>query len=86
MNIRDAINRVIWKEKERISEYVLIIKDRISYTGISEIPFENIDKIDRNYIYLNDDTIIPMHRVLMIKRKTDCKVVWKRGDDKFSES
>lgn len=86
MNIRDAINRVIWKEKERITEYVLIIKDRISSTGVSEIPFENIDKVDRNYIYLNDNTTIPIHRVLMIRRKSDHKVVWKRGDDKFIES
>ena len=81
MRIKDAINMVMWKYKDKLDDYVIVIKDRFSESGIEEIPFSSIERIDNNYIYLlEEDIVIPLHRVLMIKRKSDNALVWKRGD------
>ncbi|MEM3351148.1 MAG: RNA repair domain-containing protein [Saccharolobus sp.] len=81
MRIKDAINMVMWKYKDKLDDYVIVIKDRFSDSGIKEISFSSIERIDNNYIYLlEEDIVIPLHRVLMIKRKSDNALVWKRGD------
>ncbi|AKA72894.1 DUF504 domain-containing protein [Saccharolobus solfataricus] len=81
MKIKDAINRVRWKYKEKIDDYVIVIKDKLTETGLKEIPFTDIYTVDNNYLYLKgEDTIIPLHRVLMIRRKSDDALIWKRGD------
>lgn len=74
MRIKEAINMVLWKYRDRKSEFNLIIRDRF-VTEVS-IPFENIREVDNNYIYLIDDTVIPLHRVLRIKRGN--VTIWSR--------
>lgn len=74
MRIKDAINKVLFNEKEK--DYaILIIRDRVK--GITEVPFSEIERCDNNYVYLKDgDTVIPIHRVIEIRENG--KVVWKR--------
>ncbi|MDT7862718.1 MAG: RNA repair domain-containing protein [Saccharolobus sp.] len=75
MRIKDAINMVLWKYKDNISEFKLIIYDR--YVSIAEIPFEQIERVDNYYIYLKDgETVIPIHRVIEIKRGE--YAIWRR--------
>ncbi|QGA53210.1 DUF504 domain-containing protein [Sulfolobus sp. E5-1-F] len=81
MKIKDAINMVRWKYEENLDDYVILIKDRLTETGLKEISFSEIYTIDNNYLYLkHEDIVIPLHRVLMIRRKSDNALIWKRGD------
>ncbi|AWR93984.1 DUF504 domain-containing protein [Acidianus brierleyi] len=74
MRIKEAINMVFWKYKD-LSQFKLVIYDRFTIT--SEIPFEEIERVDNNYIYLKDgETVIPIHRVLEIKKGNYS--IWKR--------
>lgn len=66
---------VLWKYKDNISEFKLIIYDR--YVSIAEIPFEQIERVDNYYIYLKDgETVIPIHRVIEIRRGEH--TIWRR--------
>ncbi|EWG06509.1 MAG: hypothetical protein ASUL_09194 [Candidatus Aramenus sulfurataquae] len=73
--IRDEINRVLWS-KGPIEDYTLVVWDR--FKGLIEIPFTSISRVDKNYVYLNDDTVIPIHRVREIRKKG--RPTWKRGE------
>ncbi|QXJ31262.1 DUF504 domain-containing protein [Saccharolobus shibatae] len=80
MRIKDAVNMIRWKYREKIDDYVVIIIDRLTENGLKEISFSEIDAVDNNYLYLKseENTVIPLHRVLMIKRKSDNALIWKR--------
>ncbi|WP_338604416.1 RNA repair domain-containing protein [Sulfolobus tengchongensis] len=82
MRIKDAINMIIWKYPDKLHDYVVIIKDRLADKGLKEIYFNEIERVDNYYLYLkgNEDIVIPLHRVLMIRRKSDNATIWKRGD------
>jgi len=74
LRIKDAINRVLWSEKEK-SKFVLVIRDRAK--GSSEMPFERIERADNTYIYLRDtEDVIPLHRVIEIRKEG--KLYWSR--------
>ncbi|WP_256445542.1 RNA repair domain-containing protein [Acidianus sp. HS-5] len=73
--IKDAINMVLWKYRDKISEFTLVISDRFLVNA--EIPFTGIERVDNYYIYLTDgETVIPIHRVLEIRRNG--KTIWRR--------
>ncbi len=80
MKIKDAINMIRWEYREKIDDYVIIIIDRLTENGLKEISFSELDAVDNNYLYLKseENTVIPLHRVLMIKRKSDNALIWKR--------
>ncbi|PVU77557.1 DUF504 domain-containing protein [Sulfolobus islandicus] len=80
MKIKDAVNMIRWEYREKIDDYVIIIIDRLTENGLKEIPFSELDAVDNNYLYLKseENTVIPLHRVLMIKRKSDNALIWKR--------
>ncbi|BCU71482.1 DUF504 domain-containing protein [Stygiolobus caldivivus] len=74
MRIKDAINRVLWSEKDK-SSFSLVIRDREK--GSSNIPFDVIERVDNTYIYLKDsEDVIPLHRVLEIRKGKD--LYWSR--------
>ncbi|MCY0884170.1 MAG: RNA repair domain-containing protein [Acidianus infernus] len=73
--IKDVINMVLWKYKDKVSEFTLVISDRFLVNA--EIPFDKIERVDNYYIYLTDgETVIPIHRVLEIRRNG--KTIWSR--------
>jgi uncharacterized protein (UPF0248 family) len=75
IRIKDAINRVLWYEKDK-DGFSIIIRDREK--GSDEISFKRILRVDNTYIYLDDDTVIPLHRVIEIRYKG--KLYWRRGE------
>jgi uncharacterized protein (UPF0248 family) len=80
MKIKDAVNMIRWEYREKIDDYVIIIIDRLTENGLKEISFSELDAVDNNYLYLKseENAVIPLHRVLMIKRKSDNALIWKR--------
>lgn len=79
MRIKEAINMILWKYKDNIKDYEIIILDRKSPDGISSISFESLKGVDNNYLYLNDEIVIPIHRIIMIRRKIDNSIIWSRS-------
>ena len=75
--VKEAVNYVLWARKGELQFFRLVVVDRLSSTGLAEIPFESIEGIDNNYVYLNDGTVIPNHRVVGIKKGES--YIWKRG-------
>ena len=74
MRIKDAINRILYSDRNK-DDIVLVIRDRIK--GSAVIPFSQIERVDKYYVYLkNGETVIPLHRVIEIRDKG--VVVWKR--------
>ena len=76
-NVRDAVNFVLWAKREELQFFRLVIVDRLSSTGLTEVPFEAIERVDSNYVYLKDGTVIPNHRVVGVKKGDS--YIWKRG-------
>ncbi|WP_048054429.1 DUF504 domain-containing protein [Sulfolobus acidocaldarius] len=74
MRIKDAINKVFWTESSSLDKFTLILRDRKK--GSIEVPFPDISSVDNNYIYLKDDTIIPLHRVIEIRKGNE--TWWRR--------
>ncbi|ABP95069.1 MULTISPECIES: DUF504 domain-containing protein [Metallosphaera] len=73
MTIKDELNRILWTRRD-LENYSVLIVDR--FKGLVEIPFPRIERVDNTYIYLDDDTVIPIHRVMEIRMKG--QVIWSR--------
>jgi uncharacterized protein (UPF0248 family) len=76
MRVKEAVNKILWtvKKKKELERYHLVITDRISPLGYSEIPFTCIARIDNNYVYItcnNEITIVPIHRVIRIVKDSE---------------
>ncbi|MEM1541516.1 MAG: RNA repair domain-containing protein [Ignisphaera sp.] len=81
MKIKEAINRIIWKHRDSLEEFLIVIIDRMTTTGYRYIPFSCIKNADNNYIYVSNEVnefiAIPIHRVIRIEKKNG-EIVWKR--------
>lgn len=80
MRIKDVVNKILWRNKDELGEFLLVVIDRQSRSGFKYIGFENIKRVDNNYIYVGIDgeTIIPLHRVVRIERRNG-EIVWQRA-------
>ncbi len=76
--IRDALSWLLWAKRDELFLYKIVIVDRLSPNGIVEIPADFVERADRNYVYMKDGTVIPVHRVLGIKKGDS--YVWKRRE------
>ena len=83
MRIREAINMVLWKYRDNLEDYLLIVEDRLSGWGYRAIPFTEILRVDRAYVYIGSSeelcTQIPIHRVIRIEKRGG-EIVWARGE------
>ncbi len=65
--IKEAVKRILWDEKR--GEYTIIITDRLSDQGYREIRGDSIEKITVfDQVVLKDGTVIPLHRILIVKK------------------
>ncbi len=76
MDIRSAINYVLWTKRDKLNEYKVVIVDRLCGSGYREIPMDMIERVDKHYIYLKSGNVIPIHRVVKIVSSSE--VVWCR--------
>jgi Uncharacterized protein conserved in archaea len=74
--IKEALSWLFWAKRSELSNYTVVILDRLSPTGTAEISANEIESFDANYIYLKDGTVIPLHRVVGLKKGDS--YVWKR--------
>lgn len=76
--IKDVLNKIIWDAREHPEEYVIGYLDRVE-NKIIELKFIDITRIEEGFLILErggEETMIPLHRIRMVKRKDD--IVWQR--------
>ena len=73
--IAGILNKIKWS-KEDLRRFTIVVVDRVSPTGLKEIPLSNNVAIKKDRLIINERVIIPIHRVVAIKR--DGEVVWSR--------
>ncbi len=73
--IAGMLNKIKWS-KEDLRRFTIVVVDRVSPTGLKEIPLSNNVAIKKDRLIINEKVIIPIHRVVAVKR--DGEVVWSR--------
>ncbi|MCD6340652.1 MAG: DUF504 domain-containing protein [Desulfurococcales archaeon] len=73
--IAGILNKIKWS-KEDLRRYAIVVVDRVSPTGLKEIPLSNNVAIKKDRLIINEKVVIPIHRVVAVKR--DGEVVWSR--------
>ncbi|BCS93120.1 DUF504 domain-containing protein [Metallosphaera javensis (ex Sakai et al. 2022)] len=79
VTIKEELNRILWTRHD-LENFSVIIADR--FKGVDEISFSRIKGIDNTYMYLDDETVIPLHRVMEIRMKGN--TIWSRATRKRS--
>jgi hypothetical protein len=79
-DVREILNKFKWHSKYSFSKVSIVYIDRPK--GFSELKAEKIDKIGHKFIYLNDGTVIPLHRIVEIKYEGE--TFWRRKNEKRS--
>jgi uncharacterized protein len=77
ISIKDLLNKIRWSKEEKPSDYLIGYWDNVDKKLIF-ISFDEIKKIEGNFLLLDreEETYIPVHRIRKVKKKG--KVVWKR--------
>jgi uncharacterized protein (UPF0248 family) len=55
----------------------VVIEERGAARGLRDIPLERVARLARGFLLLDDGTVIPLHRVVGLRRR-DGGVVWLR--------
>ena len=76
--IKSQLNKIIFQGFAAEHEVVYIDRPPRGQPRLSRLPLDRVSRVTNWAMLLDDgDTLIPLHRVVEIKRK-DGTVVWKR--------
>ncbi|ACX73057.1 Protein of unknown function DUF504 [Methanocaldococcus vulcanius M7] len=78
MTLKDILNKILWHPKYKKEEFELVILHRGAKNNKKVIPLENVD-IKGSYI-VYEDTYIPLHRILMIRKKGRGDVIYSKHE------
>jgi len=73
--IAGILNKIKWSGED-LRSYAIVVVDRVSPTGIKEIPLSNNIAIKKDRLVVNEKVVIPIHRVVAVKK--DGEVIWSR--------
>ncbi|MCD6403465.1 MAG: DUF504 domain-containing protein [Candidatus Aenigmarchaeota archaeon] len=74
MSLRDLLLRIFWKKEKAIIEIVDRIDGKVNIKTISSKDITYVGK--GHFNYGRDDTYIPFHRVLFIRKNG--KIIWRK--------
>jgi uncharacterized protein (UPF0248 family) len=81
LRIKEIINKVLFKYKDSLNQYMLVIIDRKCSSRTKYLSFELIKHVDNYYIYVESEdgreVAIPIHRVIRIEKRGG-EIVWSR--------
>jgi len=60
---------------------VILVVDREAARGVAEVPLSRVKRVTSTHMILDDDTFIPLHRVLGIADENG-EVRWRRGSSR----
>lgn len=76
--IREILNMFKWHPQYDFQKVTVAYIDRPK--GLSVFHASDIIDIGHKFIYLKDDVVIPIHRIMEIKY--DNQSFWRRGDER----
>jgi len=80
--LRNLLNKIIWNKNKENFEIVFIHRGEIN--NRKSILVKKVIKVGKSYfVYKNDEeTIIPFHRIILIKNIKTGEVLWEKIDNK----
>ncbi|AEM39726.1 protein of unknown function DUF504 [Pyrolobus fumarii 1A] len=76
--IYEVVSRV-FALREQYPDARIVIVDRVSPTGLRKIPVSRVTRVKKDHMVLDDGSVIPLHRVVMVEAGD--AVLWRRGGD-----
>lgn len=88
MRIRDLLNKILWAEKERKSEYEITFLHRGAYMDRKKVKLDCIIQVGAGWFSYTDPTgeevQIPFHRIMEIRNVKTNQIVWSKGKGKLN--
>jgi hypothetical protein len=82
LRIRDLLNKILWAEKERKSEYEITFLHRGAYMDRKKVPFNSVIQVGAGWFSYADPTEgevqIPFHRIMEIRNIKNGRIVWNK--------
>jgi len=82
LRIRDLLNKILWAEKERKSEYEITFLHRGAYMDQKKVPFNCVIHVGVGWFSYADpaegEVQIPFHRIMEIRNVKNSRIVWKK--------
>ncbi len=89
MKLRDVLNRIFWNAAEKTEDYEVTFIHRGAPMDRRTIPFKAIKEVRSSWFVYSqsgeEDTLIPLHRVLEIKNLRSGRVLWSKKMTKSPE-
>ncbi len=73
---RDVLNRLKWHPEETLDDVEIKIIHRGGEGNLKIFKGTEIEKLEKSFFVTKDDTWIPYHRIVEIKRKDE--ILWKK--------
>jgi len=73
--IAGILSKIKWS-KDDLMKYTIVVIDRVSPSGLKEIVLGENVIIKKDRLIINGETVIPIHRVIAVKKSGE--VIWSR--------
>ncbi|MGC9516548.1 MAG: DUF504 domain-containing protein [Methanomicrobiales archaeon] len=73
---KNILNMILWHPKMEIGNCKITYLHRGARGNIKTILGNRIRKVEKGFLILDDETMIPLHRVIRIQYKDD--IVWNK--------
>ncbi len=79
--LRNILNRLRWDKNENPDNYLITYRHRGAPADIKQIKASKIQVLGKSYFTIRettdgDETVIPLHRILEVRRTEDGAVFW----------
>jgi len=78
--LRDVLNKILWDEREKQEDYEVLYIHRGAQKDRRCVNCSKIVRVASSYFTFqnNPEVVIPLHRVLEVKRIKDGITVWRK--------
>ena len=80
--LRNIFNKIFWDKRERKEDYEVTFTHRGVLNDRKTILFSSIIKAGKStFIYIDDEEeiVIPMHRVIIVRNVRKGEIIWKKS-------
>jgi uncharacterized protein (UPF0248 family) len=79
--LKNILNRLRWDENEKPEDYIITYRHRGAPEDVKRIRASSIKNLGKSYFTIqeadaSEETVIPFHRILEIRRTTDESIIW----------
>jgi uncharacterized protein (UPF0248 family) len=78
--LRNLLNRLRWDKDENAENYLITYRHRGAPGDVKQVKASEIKSLGKSYFTLQegleDETLIPFHRILEIRNTVDDSILW----------